>query len=76
MGSLASDLDLAIAPGNGASKEEPTAEFPQDEEGCEASQDRFIISWNGDDDPENPKNWSWKVRWSHIILLSLLTFVT
>lgn len=41
-----------------------------------AGDDPNIISWDGDDDPENPYNWpSWK-KTTHVAIISLLTFVT
>ncbi|KAJ4397641.1 hypothetical protein N0V93_001874 [Gnomoniopsis smithogilvyi] len=38
--------------------------------------DPNIVWWDGDDDPENPYNWSRLRRVSICILISLLTFVT
>jgi MFS family permease len=40
-----------------------------------ASEDDLLVTWNGPDDPENPKNWSALRRWSITILLSLGGFV-
>lgn len=34
------------------------------------------VFWAGDDDKANPKNWSVARRWSHIVIISLLTFIT
>lgn len=34
------------------------------------------VFWDGDDDRSNPKNWSVIRRWSHIVMISLLTFIT
>ncbi|KAL4942932.1 hypothetical protein BDV06DRAFT_235104 [Aspergillus oleicola] len=34
------------------------------------------IFWDGDADPSNPKNWSAIRRWWHVILVSIVTFVT
>ncbi|KAJ5449761.1 MFS general substrate transporter [Penicillium daleae] len=34
------------------------------------------VFWDGDDDRSNPKNWSVVRRWSHIVMISLLTFIT
>jgi hypothetical protein len=39
----------------------------------EASEDANIVSWDGDSDPENPRNWpSWR-RW---VLINLVGFIT
>jgi MFS family permease len=34
------------------------------------------VSWDGADDPTNPKNWSFKRRWGITVLVSLITFMT
>ncbi|KAB8257988.1 MFS general substrate transporter [Aspergillus pseudonomiae] len=34
------------------------------------------VFWDGGQDPSNPKNWSAVRRWCHIVVVSLLTFVT
>jgi len=38
--------------------------------------DPNIVDWDGPNDPANPPNWSGKMRWSHIIVISLLALVT
>jgi hypothetical protein len=35
-----------------------------------------VVDWNGDDDPENPQNWSPPRKWVTIALVSSITFVT
>jgi MFS family permease len=34
------------------------------------------VTWDGPDDPSNPKNWSFKRRWIATGLVSLITFMT
>ncbi|CAI7666363.1 unnamed protein product [Penicillium pancosmium] len=34
------------------------------------------VFWDGEDDRENPKNWSVVRRWVHVSIVSLLTFIT
>ncbi|KAJ5358646.1 MFS general substrate transporter [Penicillium cataractarum] len=34
------------------------------------------VFWDGDDDRSNPKNWTVVYRWSHIVIISLVTFIT
>lgn len=34
------------------------------------------VFWDGNDDRSNPKNWTVVYRWSHIVIISLVTFVT
>lgn len=35
-----------------------------------------IVSWDGPGDPANPMNWSAKITWSHIAVVSSITLVT
>jgi hypothetical protein len=37
--------------------------------------DRNVVWWDGDDDPENPMNWSERKRWSQVAIISFLTFL-
>lgn len=39
-------------------------------------QDPNIVSWDGPDDPENPKNWPDSKKWFNIAVLSILTIIT
>ncbi|RAK90677.1 MFS general substrate transporter [Aspergillus costaricaensis CBS 115574] len=41
-----------------------------------AAANQTEIDWEGDADPSNPMNWSSWYRWCHIVVISLLTFVT
>jgi hypothetical protein len=66
---------MVAAPGAETAKEEPAVESSQVTKG-ESIRDQFVVSWDGDNDPTNPRNWSWRVQWGHIMLISLLTFVT
>lgn len=34
------------------------------------------VFWDNDEDPANPMNWSGKKKWTQILLVTLLTFVT
>jgi multidrug resistance protein len=42
----------------------------------EDTQDANIVDWDGPDDPENPMNWSSLLRWTHIMLVSAVNFLT
>jgi MFS family permease len=37
---------------------------------------RRQVTWDGTDDPENPKNWSNNKKWAAIITVSLFTFIS
>ena len=34
------------------------------------------VSWDGPEDPENPKNWSFKRKWAATIVVSSFTFIS
>ena len=34
-----------------------------------------VVCWDGEDDPENPKNWKLSRKWSATVLVSLFTFM-
>ncbi|KAG2150965.1 MFS polyamine transporter [Suillus clintonianus] len=36
----------------------------------------FIIDWDGPNDPENPKNWSFRRRWATTAIVSSFTFIS
>jgi hypothetical protein len=42
----------------------------------EGDQSGNIVTWDGDNDPENPMNWSMGKKWLTIALISILTLVT
>ncbi|RYP35284.1 hypothetical protein DL767_003872 [Monosporascus sp. MG133] len=35
-----------------------------------------LVSWDGDDDPENPRNWSARKKWGNVGLVSMITIIT
>lgn len=41
-----------------------------------ATKDDNIVDWDGENDPENPMNWSTKKKGCQIALLSVLTLIT
>ncbi|KAI4095096.1 MAG: hypothetical protein LQ339_007359 [Xanthoria mediterranea] len=38
--------------------------------------DPDLVTWDGPDDPQNPKNWSTKQRWAATIVVSSFTFIS
>ncbi|RDH30347.1 FAD binding domain-domain-containing protein [Aspergillus welwitschiae] len=34
------------------------------------------VTWNGPDDPENPKNWPMKKKWAAVVTVSCFTFIS
>ena len=41
-----------------------------------AEHDPNIVWWDGDDDPQNPMNWTQKKKYGHVAIISAITFVT
>jgi hypothetical protein len=42
----------------------------------EEAPDPNIVWWDGDDDPENPMNWSSATKWGAISVVAAITFLT
>ncbi|KAL8826636.1 MAG: hypothetical protein Q9170_007324 [Blastenia crenularia] len=40
------------------------------------TKDPNLVTWDGPDDPQNPKNWSTKRRWAATIVVSSFTFIS
>ncbi|KAF8433769.1 MFS polyamine transporter [Boletus edulis BED1] len=36
----------------------------------------LVVDWDGPDDPENPKNWSFRRKWAATAIISGFTFIT
>ncbi|KAG1831984.1 MFS polyamine transporter [Suillus subalutaceus] len=36
----------------------------------------LIVDWDGPDDPQNPKNWSYRRKWAATIIISSFTFIS
>ncbi|KAF7587889.1 hypothetical protein BBP40_006595 [Aspergillus hancockii] len=39
-------------------------------------QDSKLVTWNGPDDPENPKNWPTRKKWGAALIVSCFTFIS
>ncbi|KAJ6590506.1 MFS general substrate transporter [Mycena vulgaris] len=42
----------------------------------DTSEPRIVVSWDGPDDRENPRNWSNRTRWTVTVVVSLFTFIS
>ncbi|KAL6306511.1 MFS polyamine transporter [Sparassis latifolia] len=38
--------------------------------------DVYIVDWDGPDDPENPKNWTYRRKWTLTVIVSAFAFIT
>ncbi|KAI9732210.1 MAG: hypothetical protein M1834_004307 [Cirrosporium novae-zelandiae] len=52
------------------------ADLTSKEEPQEEPADPNVVGWDGDDDPENPMNWSASSRYGHVLLISAITMLT
>ncbi|OQO03222.1 hypothetical protein B0A48_11478 [Cryoendolithus antarcticus] len=41
-----------------------------------SEKDHNLVTWDGPDDPMNPKNWTRKMKWAATITVSLFTFIS
>ncbi|EXJ95205.1 mitogen-activated protein kinase kinase kinase [Capronia coronata CBS 617.96] len=62
------DLDLDAA-------KIPTGETETSEDEVKYK-DPNLVTWDGADDPLNPKNWPNKTKWSYTVAVSLFTFIS
>ncbi|KAI0329280.1 MFS polyamine transporter [Cubamyces sp. BRFM 1775] len=53
-----------------------TAQAEGDAESQLSTEDVLIINWEGPDDPQNPKNWSFKKKWAATLIVSAFTFIS
>ncbi|KAJ5351251.1 hypothetical protein N7452_000225 [Penicillium brevicompactum] len=63
------DLDLEKS-------RQPELEKTRTAKSNQSRHDPKLVTWDGDDDPENPKNWSMKKKWAATITVSLFTFIS
>ena len=38
--------------------------------------DPDVVDWDGPDDPQNPVNWSEKLKWANVAVIASITFLT
>jgi hypothetical protein len=53
--------------------------LPKEEENekeIEEGVDKYLVDWDGPDDPKNPYNWSKGIRWAHVIVAGLTAFLS
>jgi hypothetical protein len=41
-----------------------------------SSNDPYLVIWKGSDDPENPRNWTFKRKWAAVFVVSSFTFIS
>ncbi|KAL2042953.1 hypothetical protein N7G274_004011 [Stereocaulon virgatum] len=55
---------------------EANLEKTQSSKTSKSGKDPNLVSWQGPNDPENPKNWSFKRKWAATIVVSSFTFIS
>ncbi|EPQ50360.1 MFS polyamine transporter [Gloeophyllum trabeum ATCC 11539] len=53
-----------------------TAEGGREGDGEEDGSNEIVIDWDGPDDPQNPRNWSYKRKWGATFIVSAFTFIS
>ncbi|KAL2838218.1 major facilitator superfamily domain-containing protein [Aspergillus pseudodeflectus] len=64
------DLDLE------ANRAGPTDLEKSQTAGSRPTPDPKLVTWNGPDDPDNPKNWPMRRKWSIVLMVSCFTFIS
>jgi hypothetical protein len=54
----------------------PSIRRQQTNKSSRSLRDPDMVSWNGPDDPENPKNWTLKRKWVATFVVSSFTFIS
>lgn len=56
--------------------QEDTRDIGEEDSIHEATSGNVIVDWDGENDPENPLNWSKSKRISQVVLVSAITMIT
>ncbi|KAK0119746.1 hypothetical protein ONS95_011181 [Cadophora gregata] len=54
----------------------PTLEKPRTTQSGRSARDPNLVSWDGVEDPKNPKNWSMRRKWAATLIVSSFTFLS
>ncbi|KAF5865391.1 hypothetical protein ETB97_004208 [Aspergillus alliaceus] len=66
------DVDLE----RGAQSPSGVGILSETEKSNKSQQDPNLVSWNGPDDPDNPKNWPTRKKWGAVLIVSCFTFIS
>jgi DHA1 family multidrug resistance protein-like MFS transporter len=69
--SSASDEPQSKLPDDDKSPRDAAPSTAEDESQIEGT--REFVTWDGPDDPENPKNWSYAYKWWTTIIMCILS---
>jgi multidrug resistance protein len=54
----------------------PTRPGLKSEKSTRSLKDPNLVTWDGPDDPDNPKNWAFRKRWAATLIVSSFTFIS
>jgi hypothetical protein len=74
----------AVLPNDGSEKREDVevgcvkgiSGSPEPIDASSDVKDPKLVTWNGPDDPENPKLWSFKRKWAAVFIVSVFTLIS
>ncbi|OGE55893.1 hypothetical protein PENARI_c003G08600 [Penicillium arizonense] len=70
---VVNERDLDLEKGDA---QQPELEKSRTEKSNRSRHDPKLVTWEGPEDPDNPKNWSPKKKWAATITVSLFTFIS
>ncbi|KAH8660469.1 putative MFS multidrug transporter [Xylariales sp. PMI_506] len=70
-GGIANERDIALEEASQQPLEKPTTA-----ESETSQRDPKLVTWDGPNDPENPKNWPTKKKWTTMTIVSLFTLIS
>ncbi|TGO88255.1 hypothetical protein BPOR_0174g00080 [Botrytis porri] len=65
-----------LTPSTGTSHSQELPEADSEKAIVGNENEEMIVTWDGTDDPSNPKNWSFKRKWGITVVVSLIAFMT
>lgn len=60
----------------GIDTERDVEETPVEKVSSQEARDPNLVTWDSDDDPANPRNWSFKRKWAAVLVVSAFTFIS
>ncbi|KAI0366301.1 MFS polyamine transporter [Pilatotrama ljubarskyi] len=57
-------------------KKDKNARNEEDGDNRSLAEDPLVVDWEGPDDPQNPRNWSFKKKWAATAIVSAFTFIS
>jgi hypothetical protein len=70
------EWDAGVLAERDFSDDKPTEKLAKKKTREEQAKDPNLVTWDGPDDPTNPKNWSMKRKWAATFVVSSFTFVS